>query len=205
MRTYDRLRRTLPSWIWVTVLIAVILLVGAFLSYRYWDWLTSPSESDSTTIRNIVLVMAGFVALILVLWRVGIGERQATAAEQAVLDGRYRRGIEMLGSGRLSARLGGIYSLRNLAESQPEQYHIQVMRVFCAFVRHPAPCDNEEAERYSGRAEAEDNPRKHVHGRPRARADVQTVMDAIGSRGESGIAMERRRGFLIDLNGADLS
>ncbi len=149
--------------------------------------------------------MAGFVALILTLWRGAIGERQAAAAEQAVLDGRYQRGIEMLASDSLSARLGGIYSLRNLAESQPEQYHIQVMRGFCAFVRHPPSYDSEEAERDSGRAEAEANPRKHVHGRPRARADVQAVMDAIGSRSESGLAIERRTGFVIDLNGADLS
>ncbi len=186
-------------------MIALLFFVGAILSYQYWGWLTSPPESGSTTIRNIVLVLAGFVALILALWRGAIGERQAAATEQAVLDGRYQRGIEMLASDSLSARLGGIYSLRNLAESQPEQYHIQVMRVFCAFVRHPPSYDSEEAERDSGRAEAEANPRQHVHGRPRARADVQAVMDAIGSRGELGIAIESASGFLIDLNGADLS
>ena len=179
--------------------------VGSALSYRHWDWLASSTESGSTTVRNIALIVAGFVALILALWRGAIGERQASAAEQAVLDGRYQRGIEMLASDSLSARLGGIYSLRNLGESQPEQYHIQVMRVFCAFVRHPPPYDSDEAERDSGRAEAEANPRKHVHGRPRARADVQAVMDAIGSRGEAGIAIEKRTGFVIDLSGADLS
>ena len=205
MKTHDRPKRALPVWIWVTLLTTLLILVGGFLSYQHWDWLTSPLESGSTTIRNIALVLAGFLALILALWRGATGERQAAAAEQAVLDGRYQRGIEMLASDTLSARLGGISSLRNLAESQPEQYHIQIMRVFCAFVRHPPPYDSEEAERDSGRAEAEANPREHVHGRPRARADVQAVMDAIGSRGESGIAIERGTGFVIDLNGADLS
>ncbi len=122
-----------------------------------------------------------------------------------MLDERYQRGIEMLVSDSLSARLGGIYSLRNLAESQTEQYHIQVIRVFCAFVRHPPLYDSEEAERDSGRSEAEANPRRHVHGRPRTRADVQAVMDAIGSRSKFGIAMERKIGFVVDLNGADLS
>ena len=86
------------------------------------------------------------------------GGRQAAAAEQAVLDGRYQRGIEMLVSDSLSARLGGIYSLKNLAKSQPEQYHIQVMRVFFGVVRHPPLYDSEEAEKDSGRAEAEANP-----------------------------------------------
>lgn len=205
MRSHNRLKPVLPVWIWVTLLIVLLIFIGGVLSYRHWDWLTSPPESGSTTIRNIALVLAGFVALILTLWRGATGERQAAAAEQAVLDGRYQRGIEMLTSDSLSARLGGIYSLRNLAESQPEQYHIQIMRVFCDFVRHPPPYDSEEAERDSGKAEAEANPRKHVHGRPRARADVQAVMDAIGSRGESGIAIERGTGFVIDLSGADLS
>ena len=205
MRVYNWLKCALPAWIWVTLLIALVLLVGGVLSNRYWDWLTSPLESGSTTIRNIALVLAGFVALIFALWRGAIGERQAAAAEQAVSDARYQRGIEMLASDSLSARLGGIYSLRNLGEGQPVQYHIQVMRVFCAFVRHPPPYDSEEAERDSGRAEAEANPRKHVHGRPRARADVQAIMDAIGSRSEAGIAIERGIGFVIDLNGADLS
>ncbi|MDE2810595.1 MAG: pentapeptide repeat-containing protein [Gemmatimonadota bacterium] len=205
MRAYNWLKRAVPAWIWVTVLVALVLFVGSTLSYRHWDWLASATESGSTTVRNIALIVAGFVALILALWRGAIGERQASAAEQAVLDGRYQRGIEMLASHSLSARLGGIYSLRNLGESQSEQYHIQVMRVFCAFVRHPPPYDSDEAERDSGRAEAEANPRKHVHGRPRARADVQAVMDAIGSRGEAGIAIEKRTGFVIDLSGADLS
>ena len=157
MRAYNWLKRAVPVWIWVTVLVALVLFVGSALSYRHWDWLASSTESGSTTVRNIALIVAGFVALILALWRGAIGERQASAAEQAVLDGRYQRGIEMLASDSLSARLGGIYSLRNLAESQPEQYHIQVIRAFCAFVRHPPVYDSEEAEKDSGSAEAEAN------------------------------------------------
>ena len=167
------------------------------------DWY--PPKPDSTTTQHVALVSAGFVALILALWRGRINERQAAAAEQAVTDGRYQRGVEMLASDTLSGRLGGIYSLRNLAEAQPEQHHIQVMRVLCAFVRHPPPYDTGQAARDSGRAEAEANRRMHVHGRPRGRADVQAAMDTIGLRSQSGIAIEREIGFTLDLSGADLS
>ena len=73
-------------------LIALVLLVGSAFSYRYWDWLASSTESGSTTVRNIALIVAGLVALILALWRGAIGERQASAAEQAVLDGRLPAG-----------------------------------------------------------------------------------------------------------------
>ena len=43
----------------------------------------------------------------------------------------------MLGSEVLSVRLGGIYALQRLAEEEPKQYHVQIMRLFCAFVRNP--------------------------------------------------------------------
>ena len=29
------------------------------------------------------------------------------------------------------------YALQRLAEEHPERYHIQIMRLFCAFVRNP--------------------------------------------------------------------
>ena len=80
MRVYNWLKHTVPAWIWITLLVALVLLIGADFSYRHWDWLASPiesgGESASTTIRNIALVLAGFVALILALWRGATGGRE---------------------------------------------------------------------------------------------------------------------------------
>ena len=43
----------------------------------------------------------------------------------------------MLGSELLSVRLGGIHALVRIAEEHRSEYHIQIMELLCAFVRHP--------------------------------------------------------------------
>ena len=100
----------------------------------------------------------------------------------------------MLGSEVLSVRLGGIYALQRLAEEWPEQYHIQIMRLFCAFVRLPTKDQSLEAGQ--------------VVIKPcmllGIRQDVDAVMEAIGSRNQSRIPLERKARFRLDLRGTDL-
>lgn len=37
MRGFNRMKRAISTWFWITLLIALILLVGGAASYRYWD------------------------------------------------------------------------------------------------------------------------------------------------------------------------
>ena len=81
-----------------------------------WNWF-SEGESNSGTIRNIGLVLAGLVALPLALWRSLVAQRQAEAAQrqaftaqEGLANDRYQKGAEMLGSDVLSVRIGGIYA-----------------------------------------------------------------------------------------------
>ena len=90
-------------------------MAAVTFSIIFWEWLNG-AESGSTTIRNIALVAAGLVALPLAIWRGIVAERQATTARQGLLNERYQKGAEMLGSGVLSVRLGVIYALQRLAE-----------------------------------------------------------------------------------------
>ena len=194
-----------------TVLAVIWLITSLVLSAVLWDGLSGiesgdepGSESASTTIRNIGLVIGGVLAILLAFWRSSIADRQAAAAqrqadtaqkqsetaERGLLNERYQQGAEMLGSGVLSVRLGGIYALQRLAEEHPEQYHVQIMQLFCAFVRHPTKDDG-------GAAEPDE--------KARLREDVQDIMAAISIRGEAGIALEKKAGFALDLHGADLS
>ena len=159
----------------------------------FWDWL-SGGESGSTTIRNIALVAAGLIALPLAIWRGVVAERQAATAQQGLLNERYQKGAEMLGSGVLSVRLGGVYALQRLAEEHPEQYHIQVMRLLCAFVRLPTKDQSLE----SGQAAIEPGTLLGI------RQDVGAIMQAIGSRSKLRIALERELEFRLDLRGVDL-
>ena len=182
---------------WWIAGVAFILAIGIILSCRFWEELRGDGESLSTTVRDLGFVIGGIIAIVLAVWRSVVAERQADTArrqsetaERGLLNERYQKGAEMLGSDLLSVRLGGIYALQHLAEDHPGQYHIQIMRLFCAFARYPTE---------------EDGCESHLNGEehPPLREDVQAVMTAIGGRKEAGLEYEKTGGFRLDLHGAD--
>ena len=193
---------------WLTVL-AFVGVLCVVLSIVFWEWLvndfwswlgTKPAgreESNSATLRNVGLVIAAVVALPLAIWRSVIGSRQADTAERGLMNERYQKGAEMLESEFLSVRLGGIYALQQLAAEHPVRYHLQVMRLFCAFARNPAGSDSTEFEPYE---------RDYDVLTPRSlREDVQAAMTAIAERKHPAIAIETRAGFTLNLRGAHLA
>ena len=199
--------RNLPNstafWL---ALVAVVLVCSILLPAAGWDWLRSGEsgtggESNSTTTRNVGFLIAGVLALVFAVWRGVLLQRQAATAErqsetsqQGLLNERYQKGAEMLGSEVLAVRLGGVYALQRLAEEHPEQYHTQVMRLLCAFVRLPTRDQSLE----SGQAAIEPGTLLGI------RQDVEAIMQAIGSRSRLRIALEREVDFRLDLRGADL-
>ena len=170
-----------------------IAAVAVAPSILFWEWL-SGEESGSTTIRNIALVVAGALALGLALWRSLVAERQADTAQLSLLNERYQKGAGMLGSEVLSVRLGGIYALQRLAEQHPGHYHIQVMNLFCAFLRHPTKDQSLDPGQLTNKPGT-------LLG---IRQDMEAVLEAICSRDKSRIALERREDFRLDLRGATL-
>ncbi len=180
--------------LWLTGVVTA-LAIGAILVWQYWDDLDSDLESLSTTVRNVALVIGGVVALLLAIWRSRIGERQVTTAQQGLLNERYQKGAEMLGSNVLSVRMGGIYALQKLAEEHPKEYHIQIMNLLGAFVRHPTRDETilSVLDDRAGKDEQTEN----------SREDVQAVMQIIGHRSQSTIDAEESN-FALDLRGADL-
>ena len=181
---------------------AVVLGIEFMLSIALWNWL-SGDESASTTIRTIGFIMAGSVALPLAIWRGIVADKQADTAQRSLLNERYQQGAEMLGSDVLSVRLGGIYALQRLASEHPAIYHIQIMKLFCSYVRNPPQSTNEGSEPALV-TEPEAIGGRRQEG-AQIREDIQAVMAAIGGRGDIGIAIERREKFTLDLHGADLS
>ena len=174
---------------WV-IAITGVLGIGTLLSWAFWEDLHSEQESLSTTIRNLGLVIGGIIAMLLAVWRSQVATRQADTAQQGLLNERYQQGAEMLGSEVLSVRLGGIYALERLAQEHTEEYHIQIMNLLCAFVRHPTKDESltvKQPPRYS------------------LREDVREVVTTIGRRREAGLAIEKRESYRLDLRGADLS
>ena len=178
----------------VTGGLSVAVVVVLALVVMFWEWL-SDGESGSTTVRNVALVLAGVVALPLAIWRSVVADRQAKTGQQGLLNERYQKGAEMLGSDVLSVRLAGIYALQRLASEHRQQYHIQVMRLFCAFVRLPTRDQSLEP----GQAPIQPGTLLGV------RQDVESVMEVIGHRTETQKALEREGDFRMDLRGANLS
>ena len=90
----------------------------------------------------------------------------------------------MLGSELVSTRLAAIYSLRRLAEGYPEQFHLQVVELLCAFVRHPPPFES---------------PHQSL------REDVRPALDFLVSRSSTNGTLEKRPDFLFNLRKANLA
>ncbi len=180
--------------------------------------------------RNMGLVIGAVVAGLLAVWRSRVAERQASAAQeqvratqqqlrtsqlqtdaaqaqveiarQSLLNERYQRGAEMLGSKVLAVRLGGIYALQRLAKEQPEEYHIQIMRLLCAFIRNPTVDGKTEiglTDHKPGETTETDD-----GGHARPRQDVEATMEAIATRSKIGIDLEQDNDFQLDLRNAEI-
>ena len=181
------------------------------MSVEPQDWLSNV-ESWSTIIRNFGLVIAAAIALWFAKKRIVVADRQASTAQLGLLNERYQKGAEMLGSEVLSVRLGGIYALAGLAREESENYHTKIMRLLCSFVRHPDGDPVEAAlprkgltpaaEFNSGSDEADDE--DGVDRPLRVREDVQAVMTALRERSEAQIKIEENEGYLLDLSGSNL-
>ena len=211
--------------VWRAVVMGLLLIAAtAVVAIWQWDWLraggasiefnsatpisepnvtTLHREPNSTTLRNVGLGIAGIIALIFAFWRSRIADRQADIANQqadtaqrGLLNERYQKGAEMLGSRVLSVRLGGIYALQSLALEQPKQYYLQIMRLLCAFVRYPTLDSTIEI----GQAEGDETPSR----RYRIREDTQAAMDAIIACRRENIALEEGHGDKPNLGRANL-
>ena len=184
--------RRSPSYVTVGLPLVAVVVGGAALATTSWDWLSTSEfngiqmgESGSTTLRNVGLLAAAPIALIVAVWRSRVAERQADTAQRGLLNERYQQGAAMLGSDVLAVRLAGIYALQRLAEEHPVEYHIEATRLLCAFVRHPG--GEEVASSTSG------------HDPSGPRADVQAAMEVICASHGSRWAFEYAEGFELNL------
>ena len=215
--------RHLPEsgYFWLA-LASAVLLIGVVLTVCFWDWLRpedSTTVSNSETLRNVGLLVGGALAFVFAGWRAWLAEqekatarRQADIAQQSLLNERYERGAEMLGSSVLSVRLGGIGALQGLAEQHPEQYHVPVMQQLCSFVRHPTEVDGQpvvyvtelELGAGHGARTRQDYAAAGVVEIEVVREDIQAAMDAITSCHARNLQIETQHNYWIDLHGAEL-
>ncbi len=153
-----------------------------------WAWMGNGSDekvSNSETLRNLALIGGLLIGIPLALRRNVVATRQVETSERNLRNERYQTGANMLGSDTLATRLGGIYALEHLAKDHPDEYHIQIMKLLCVFVRHPRTDKSFDVE-------------------APIRPDVEAAVQAIGTRGEDGKKLESDEKWHLDLHGANL-
>ena len=182
----------------------VVLIAVLILSILSWDsW--SNGESRGTAIRNLVLVMGAIVALPLAIWRSKVAERQVETAQLGLLNERYQKSAEMLGNCDMqSVRLGGIYALDRLAVERSNDYYIQILKLFGAFVVDQTGSEVLGETVAEGKCERNEEQRVQQRTEPVLAQDVQEVMRLIAERDEERIALERKEEQRLNLSYATI-
>jgi uncharacterized protein YjbI with pentapeptide repeats len=117
-------------------------------------------EKDATIIQNgiyppLVQVIGGAILSVTAYvgycnFKIGeenleIGQKNLKVAEEKQVTERFSKAIEHLGNDKaIEIRLGGIYTLKQIAIDSPNEYHWTVMDILSAFIREKRPFDNTE-------------------------------------------------------------
>ena len=193
---------------WLFGGVAAVALALAVISFIVWasHWLTNylqipfPSGGSGSPFFGFgfhghVLLAIAAIGLPIAIWRGYALHKQSNTAQSNLLNERYQKGVEMLGSEDLSVRFGGIHALERLAGNDPATYHIPIMSVFSSFVRNWRIKGGSEDERDNGAADGE---KRETPG------DVSAVLAAIGYRSSEQHGSESGRQYTVDLTEARL-
>lgn len=152
------------------LLITFIVLIAGFAidwckALNWWSGDAEPHES----LRNLGLILAGFIGIGLAAWRSVVASIQARTAQQGQITDRFSKAVEHLGSDNVSVRIGGIYALKRIAQDSMERDHISVMEVLTNFIRHSPYAEQQRTA--SGLKNKYDNYRE------RAQSDMEYARD----------------------------
>ena len=139
-------------------------------------------------------------------------ERTTNAAEQGLITDQINTAVTGLGvektvkqtapggkitentDANIEVRLGAVYALERISQDS-DRDHMQIMDILCAYIRTNAPWDMD--------TDAPWDPETSMSSKE-PRADIQAALTVIGRRAPDKIALERTKGFVLDLRDADL-
>ena len=107
-----------------------------FFSWTYWQE-GGRDTSRSEIVRNLGLLLLGFIGLGFGIWRAYTAYRQTIVAEQGLVTERFTTAVQQLGSEQLPVRIGGIYALWRMTEDAKRGDILRVVDLLSAFVRNP--------------------------------------------------------------------
>ena len=196
----------------LTVGLLVVICRLGFVHVVTGEWVTSAGA-----LRDVALTLAAVIGFPIVIQRARSHDKQATAAreqaeanrKQAETDSRrrlaeaYSQAAALFAKTELPLRLAGLYALWKIAEEDPENHHVQIMRILCAFVRNPTPLDGWKQPK---EPEKEDRIRifSQTSKPPPSRPDINEVLMLILRRGEVQRQAEENANYSLDLRGANL-
>ncbi|MEM9200728.1 MAG: hypothetical protein AAGC53_03675 [Actinomycetota bacterium] len=133
------------------------------------DWVVdAPSIGDADRIdlenkvrATLLSGLAGVLFLVTAFftWRqVKVAQDRLDLERKGNFTDRFAKSVEQLGSTKAQVRIGGIYSLEQVAKEDPDEYHAPTIEVLSAFLR----------------ASSEPNPRA---------VDRQAALTVLGRRG----------------------
>ncbi|MHC8510273.1 MAG: pentapeptide repeat-containing protein [Rhodospirillales bacterium] len=161
-----------------------------FLEY----WTDEKGAQRSEVARNVGLMSAAVIGLVLAFWRSLIADKQRALTERGLITERINKAVENLGHETVAVKLGGVYALWRLIEEIPGQDKDarrsdvkMILDILTAFVRHDAK------ERVSdGKS-----------GKPVLRADVETAVKLLGDKNAPYRSITPD--YKLNLHGANLS
>jgi hypothetical protein len=144
------------SPIWKAAL-GIVVVIAALIGLVFWlgpSWVWDRYHSNREDLTPIVTLLGAAIAAWVALRQVQIALAQArTAADrhqaqtnadrQRHITESFSKATEQLGSDKIEARLGGIYTLERISRESPDDYWT-VMETLCAFVRERARWSSEK-------------------------------------------------------------
>ena len=192
------------SALFVTVIVALSCIVGIVCLEEIWNWSVripeNQNESNSAILRNLVLIIAPVVALILALWRLSIADRQSKIAQQHLYNDQFQKGLDLLDNPSLTIRLGGIAGLQNLSLESMENHHLQIMGLLSHFVRYPPKYADDEPKSLQFSHFEKENMSYNSQ-----RVDIKEILEYLGRRSQKEREFENLKNYILDFRHADLS
>ena len=126
----------------IILLWSVIILSVFVIAIFKFDVLLEDFTNKSGLFQNLVLITAALLALPLALSR-------TLTSERTLLNDRYQKASEMLGSEIITVRLAAVYALERLSKERSEDYHVDIVKLIGFFVRMRTPTldDSEDPPR----------------------------------------------------------
>ncbi|NKX67014.1 pentapeptide repeat-containing protein [Labrenzia sp. 5N] len=186
-------------FLWVLCLHAYHIVIEAFSkgpAHYLQEIAAQPDNEFFANVRNLGLIALGIIGTALALWRSVLAHRAHRLSEKGLNLDRYQKGAQMLESLDLSVRFAGIYALRDLAISDPDESYSLVLDLLFDFVRERSKV------RVKSVSPVPVHPKVYYAPFP---ADLQKALEVVSSlRRTLPNARSLERGCLLDLRNANL-